>query len=427
MAVELACHQRVFIGHEECPQPVIVVFAIGFPGIAHLVGAGNQVKLAVSPRDRTAAIIVSVAHTVVVGDIEAAVVVGSGGVADAPLVGLAVVHQHPSCGVVLSCGAEIAPVVHGIGWHKNSLQVLVSPHIKTIDRVGRFNDVISQIFPTRKPVSWGRHGSQRAVVAAGKGASVEHRAGVGGIGRGGNSVLYRLETDTSHGCRGLAADTVVVAPHEHQSVAPAVIYMHIARVVVPKRIPVEIWSGAQLCPSVGYGFAETVAIGGAVRENAGNQCVSHGGNENAHIVVVVLAVSPPTAREMEIACRKRLLAVGIHDRACIGVVGIAHAVVVGDIQAIAIPQACGLSEAPLVGMVAVHKHPVGGVVGSENGGVIPAVVFKTGIHGVVVRHGEAVGGGTRQQLPITVVPSSEYRPVPRSGMQRAGVAGIVLS
>ena len=204
--------------------------------------------------------------------------------------------------------------------------------------------------------------------------------------------------------------------------------MHIARVVVPKRIPVEIWSGAQLCPSVGYGFAEIVATGGAVRENAGSQCVSHGSNENAHIVVVVLAVSPPTAREMEIARRKRLFKVGIHDRACVGVVGIAHAAVVGDIQAIAvIPQACRLSEAPLVGLVAVHKHPVGGVPGVENAGVITAVVFKTCIHGVVVRHGEAVGGGTRQQLPITVVPSSEYRPVPRSGMQRAGVAGIVLS
>ena len=424
----MACHQRVFIGHEECPQPVEGAFALGFPVIAHLVGAGNQVKLAVSPRDGNTAIIVSVAHTVVVGDIEAAVVVGRGGVADAPLVGLAVVHQHPSCGVVLSGGAEIAPVVDGIGWHKNSLQVLVSPHIKTIDRVGRFNDVISQIFPTCEPVSWGRHGSQRAVVAAGKGASVEHRAGVGGKGRGGNSVLYRLETDTPHGCRGLAAANVVVAPHEHQPIAPAVIYMHIARVVVPKRIPVEIWSGAQLCPSVGYGFAEIVATGGAVRENAGNQCVSHGRNENAHIVVVVLAVSPPTAREMEIARRKRLFKVGIHDRACVGVVGIAHAAVVGDIQAIAvIPQACRLSEAPLVGLVAVHKHPVGGVPGVENAGVITAVVFKTGIHGVVVRHGEAVGGGTRQQLPITVVPSSEYRPVPRSGMQRAGVAGIVLS
>ena len=117
----MACHQRVFIGNEECPQPVVRAFAIGFPVIAHLVGAGNQVKLAVSPRDGNAAIIVSVAHTVVVGDIEAAVVVGSGGVADAPLVGLAVVHQHPSCGVVLSGGAEIAPVIDGIGWHKNSL------------------------------------------------------------------------------------------------------------------------------------------------------------------------------------------------------------------------------------------------------------------------------------------------------------------
>ena len=204
--------------------------------------------------------------------------------------------------------------------------------------------------------------------------------------------------------------------------------MHIARVVVPKRIPVEIWSGAQLCPSVGYGFAEIVATGGAVRENAGSQCVSHGRNENAHIVVVVLAVSPPTAREMEIARRKRLFKVGIHDRACVDVVGIAHAAVVGDIQAIAvIPQACRLSEAPLVGLVAVHKHPVGGVTGVENAGVITAVVFKMGIHGVVVRHGEAVGGGTRQPHSITVVPSSEYRPVPRCGMQRACASGVVLS
>ena len=91
-----------------------------------------------------------------------------------------------------------------------------------------------------------------------------------------------------------------------------------------------------------------------------------GYEEYTHIVViksrVMFSDTLPVILYKKSAGRHGHLVIGPHIRTCGSIVTLGHAIVGGNIQACPIPfGGGGITNAPFVGLVAVHQHPVFGL------------------------------------------------------------------
>ena len=400
--------------------PVVGSLTVGAPVVGHMVSAALQGKEFGGVGHAAGIVVVGVAHTAVVGNVDGTAAAIDHGGTPVPFVGAVAVNHIPGTGAFEVLGEGVRLVDHhrqagrGEGGHAApgaiDASVADGTHIDMVIRIA------GQAREGDGGVGGGEGGHLVGVVARAVGHGVLRVGGTPGDGGcrgmdvagrhvGGTAAVGTLYRDVVDAGRGHGTHTVVLNPHEHQLVVACHGDVGLGGIGLPCRYEVLLAGAVEGYPAVGNGGG--VGVGAAIAA-VGQQVGREGGRgrsqEDAQVVVVALTVGAPVVADVVHARTHREKFAGIHHRPLRDVVAVGVSAVGGDVEAVGAAVAGGGAVGPAVGASAVLQVP--GEIAFEGLEVRVQRVYR---HGGGRRDGQVQRVGARAAVQVEVVVGERAR------------------